>query len=290
MAASLGGAAPSADTSAPTVSLTAPTNGASVSGAVSVTATATDNVGVAGVQFRLNGVNLGAEEQSAPYAISWNTTQTPNGNHTLTAIARDAAGNQAVAGSISVTVNNVAQPVNRAPTISGAPASSIAVGAPYSFQPAASDADGDALTFSIANKPVWATFSASTGRLSGTPAASHVGTYANITISVSDGKASAALAPFAITVNQISTGSVTLSWTPPTQNTDGSALTNLAGYRLYYGASPSALTQMIQIDSAGFSTYVVEGLSPGTWYFAMRAYNAAGAESANTSVASKLVQ
>ena len=61
-------------------------------------------------------------------------------------------------------------------------------------------------------------------------------------------------------------GSATLSWTPPTQNTDGSALTNLAGYRILYGTSASALTQTIEIANPGLATYVVTGLSSGNWY------------------------
>lgn len=179
---------------------------------------------------------------------------------------------------------------NKAPTISGTPVASINAGASYSFKPTAADGDGDTLTFSISNKPDWATFSTTTGQLSGTPVAANVGTYAGIVISVSDGKASAALPSFAIAVNAISTGSATLSWTPPTQNTDGTALSNLAGYRIVYGVSASALTQTIQLGNPGLSTYVVEGLSPATYYFAVRAYSSDGAESANSNVATKVVK
>jgi hypothetical protein len=93
------------DTTPPTVSISAPANLQVVSGTVIVTATASDNTGVVGVQFQLDGVNLGSEKTSAPYSISWDTTPATNANHTLSAIARDAAGNHATA-SISVTVNN----------------------------------------------------------------------------------------------------------------------------------------------------------------------------------------
>jgi hypothetical protein len=95
-----------ADLTAPTVSITAPAAGASVSGTIPVTANATDAVGVAGVQFRLDGANLGAEDTSAPYAASWNTTAASDGSHTLTAVARDAAGNQRTSAAVSVTVSN----------------------------------------------------------------------------------------------------------------------------------------------------------------------------------------
>jgi hypothetical protein len=99
------------DTTAPTVSIAAPTGGATVSGsAVTVTANASDNVGIAGVQFKLDGTNLAAEELIAPYQIVWDTTAVPNGQHTLTAIARDAAGNTTTSAAVTVTVSNSAPP------------------------------------------------------------------------------------------------------------------------------------------------------------------------------------
>ena len=99
-----------ADMTLPTVSITAPANGATISGTISVSANATDNVGVVGVQFKLDGVNLGAEVLAVPYAVSWATTTAVNGAHTLTAVARDAAGNTATAPAISVTVGNDTTP------------------------------------------------------------------------------------------------------------------------------------------------------------------------------------
>ncbi|MBP2331193.1 glucose/arabinose dehydrogenase [Kibdelosporangium banguiense] len=95
------------DITPPTVSVTAPANGTGVSGSVNVTANAADAGGVAGVQFRLDGAALGSEDTSAPYSVSWNTTSVANGPHTLTAVARDLAGNTTTSGSISVTVSNV---------------------------------------------------------------------------------------------------------------------------------------------------------------------------------------
>ncbi len=178
---------------------------------------------------------------------------------------------------------------NTAPVISGTPATSVVVGNTYAFRPSASDANGDPLTFSVANKPGWATFSTSTGRLSGTPGSSQVGSYANITIRVSDGKATTSLPAFAITVSDAANGSATLSWTPPTRNTDGSQLTNLAGYRIFYGTSANALSRSVQVANPGLATYVVSNLSPATWYFAVRSYNTAGGESALSSMASKTI-
>ena len=122
------------DTTAPTVSMTAPAAGSTVSATVTVSADASDNVGVAGVQFKLDGANLGAEVTAAPYNVSWNTTTTANGSHSLTAVARDAAGNTATSVAVAVTVSNVdatpptvaiTAPVNGA-TVAG---SSVAVSA-----------------------------------------------------------------------------------------------------------------------------------------------------------------
>lgn len=293
-------------------------------------------------------------------------------------------------------------PTNRAPTISGTPLAAVVVGQAYSFTPSGADPDGDALTYSIAGKPVWAAFSTATGALTGTPAAANVGISSSIVITVSDGKASAATTAFSITVTappppsltalvysataggtyaalagatvsgginvrlSIScdpnlppqswafsidgvarnsesqcpfaliddnalldtktltngshavravgsstvsasftvanaapppppppsppgTGSATLSWTPPTQNTDGSAIANLAGYRIQYGTSPSAMTQTIAVSNPGLSSYIVNGLTPGTWHFALRSYNSTGGESAASNVASKVI-
>ncbi len=96
------------DTTPPAVSITAPTSGSTVSGSISVSANASDNIGVAGVQFKLDGVNLGAEDTSSPYSISWDTTGVANGSHTLTAVARDASNNQTTSSGITVTVSNAA--------------------------------------------------------------------------------------------------------------------------------------------------------------------------------------
>lgn len=188
-------------------------------------------------------------------------------------------------GKFSITVSGG----NTAPKISGTPSTALNANSVYSFQPTASDANGDALTFSIANKPSWATFSSTTGKLSGTPDAGSVGTYSNIVVSVSDGKVSASLPAFSIAVNQLSFGAVTLSWTPPTQNTDGTSLANLAGYRVVYGTSASTLNQMVQVN-AGVSSMVIENLAPATYYFAVRAYTTSGVESSNSNVATKVLQ
>jgi len=85
------------------------------------------------------------------------------------------------------------------------------------------------------------------------------------------------------------TGSVTMNWEAPTQNTDNSTLTNLAGYRITYGRSQTTLDQTINVTNPGLTTYVVPNLSSGTWYFAMYAYTQTGAESDASNVATKSV-
>src|SRR6266850_3316077 len=94
------------DTTPPTATVTAPLNGATVNGTISVTATASDNVGVAGVQFLLDGQPLGSEDTAAPYSTTWDSTTAANGTHTVAARARDLAGNLATSTSVSVTVSN----------------------------------------------------------------------------------------------------------------------------------------------------------------------------------------
>jgi chitinase len=89
----------------PTVSITSPVNGSTVSGTITVSASASDNIGVAGVQLLLNGTNLGPELTTSPYNYSWNTLQVSNGSHTISAVARDAAGNTGTA-SVTVMVSN----------------------------------------------------------------------------------------------------------------------------------------------------------------------------------------
>jgi len=98
------------DVTPPTVSITAPAQAATVSGAITVSANASDNIAVVGVQFKLDGATLGGEDTSSPYAITWDTTSTTDASHTLTAVARDAAGNTATSAGITVTVLNGSPP------------------------------------------------------------------------------------------------------------------------------------------------------------------------------------
>src|SRR5882672_271069 len=113
---------------------------------------------------------------------------------------------------------------NHAPAISGVPPTSVQAGTVYAFTPTASDADGDTLTFSVANLPAWASFSAASGTLQGTPPVGTTGTFANVVLSVSDGGATVMLAPFSITVTpSTSNRPPSISGTPPTAALQGSA-------------------------------------------------------------------
>ena len=98
-----------ADTVLPSVSIATPADGATVAGIVTVTANASDNLGVAGVQFRLDGVALGPEDTVAPYSYAWNTSTVANGTHVLTAVARDAAGNTSTSIAVSLILANTVQ-------------------------------------------------------------------------------------------------------------------------------------------------------------------------------------
>jgi hypothetical protein len=113
-----------ADTTPPTVSITAPAAGATISGSVTVTATASDNVAVATVQFKVDGTNAGVALTAAPYSTSLNTTNYTNGSHTLTAVATDTSGNATTSAGIAVTISNSAT----APTISSLSPASGPVG------------------------------------------------------------------------------------------------------------------------------------------------------------------
>src|SRR5206468_3703487 len=123
----------------PTVSITSPAAGSTVSATITVSGNASDNVGVVGVQFKLDGANLGAEDTAAPYSVSWNTTTATNGSHTLTAIARDAAGNSTTSPAVTVSVTNP-PPDPTPPTVSiTAPANGATVSATITVSGTASD-------------------------------------------------------------------------------------------------------------------------------------------------------
>jgi hypothetical protein len=181
---------------------------------------------------------------------------------------------------------------NTAPVISGTPDTSVVANSAYSFQPTATDADGDTLTFSITNKPSWASFSSSTGKLNGTPATS--GSSSNIVISVSDGQASASLPAFSITVQAavVQTGSMSLQWTAPVTRSDGTplSLSDIDGYRIYYGASAGNYPNRIDVADSTAQSVTVTDMPAGTQYVVMTTYDVNGLESAYSSMVTKNVK
>jgi hypothetical protein len=188
----------------------------------------------------------------------------------------------------------VLPPVDTPPVLSGTPAATATVGSAYSFQPRGHDPSGLRLTFQAWNKPSWLKFDRATGRLYGTPTAADVGKYAHIDIGASNGHVETDLRSFSITVrslgSQLPPSAVTIEWSPPTENTNGSALTDLAGYHLYYGTTQSDLTKVVDITNPGLASYVLSDLTAGTWYFALTSVNTAGVESMRSTVISTLVE
>jgi hypothetical protein len=197
-----------------------------------------------------------------------------------------SGGSTADTGSGGSTAGAGATAANSKPTISGTPSTAAITNQKYLFEPKAQDADGDVLTFRVNNAPPWASFDLATGSLQGTPKPSDVGTYANIVISVTDGAANAALNAFTITVQDVGSGSVELSWQAPTENEDGSPLTDLAGYKLYWGTAPGDYANSVTIDNPGVLNYVVDNLAPTTtYYFVATAFNTGGTESSPSDMA-----
>lgn len=169
---------------------------------------------------------------------------------------------------------------NAAPKITGTAANTATVGKPYAFQPTATDPDKDLITFTIANKPVWASFDATHGKLSGTPTAKDAGGYANIEIAATDGKSVTPLPKFTLMVRtSATTEAVSIAWTPPTDNLDGTPLVNLSGYRIHYGTESQNYSDSVDISNAGMTRYVLDSLPPGKYYFALTALSGAGSES-----------
>lgn len=213
----------------------------------------------------------------------------------LTMIAMMAAGCGGGGGGDgggTSSATSTGNPANRSPTIAATPATQAAVGTSYALSPTVADADGDTLAFSIQNRPSWATFNTTTGQLTGTPSAQDVGAYADVLISVSDGSSTAALPAFTITVGTTlvadapsgAAGAVTLQWEAPTLTTAGTPLSGLAGFRIHYGKSAEVLDSTIIVSNAGTLAYSVADLEPGTYFFAVKAVDSHGGESALSNV------
>jgi hypothetical protein len=197
----------------------------------------------------------------------------------------DGGGNQT--GSSSVGTGSTSTSTLK---IAGSPTSQVAPGTAFRFVPEVSNPDGLSLRFSATNLPGWASIDPASGVVSGTPAAGDVGVYTNIRITATGGSQSAISPSWTIRVDGSGTGAAVLSWLPPTENSDGSPLTDLAGYKVYWGRSPARLDNSVTLQGAGMTSYVVEQLHPSTWFFALTSYNSAGVESDYSNVATKIVR
>jgi hypothetical protein len=178
------------------------------------------------------------------------------------------------------------EPVNQAPLISGTPATSVKEGESYLFRPDASDPDGDSLTFSITNKPTWASFDSLTGTLTGIPGSADIGSHTDILITLSDGTDTDQLPAFTITVDAIVVSSTTLNWVAPSTREDGSVLSisEIDGYRIYMGDSESTLAVVVDINDYSITEYTLTEIPEGNHYFAVTAYDLTGSESGKSNI------
>src|SRR6267378_1915034 len=194
--------------------------------------------------------------------------------------------------AFGITVTAATPAPSSPPTISGSPATSVVAGQHYSFIPTTTDPSGKPLTFSISNQPAWATFSATTGQLSGTPAAANVGTYSNIVISVSDGTSSVVLPAFTIaaappppappTISGSPATSVvagqSYSFTPTTTDPSGRTLTFSISNKPSWATFSTATGQLSGTPAAGnVGSYpnVVIAVSDGTLGASLAAFSIA---------------
>ena len=269
--------------STPTISGT-PATSATTDQTYSFTPTASDLDGDA-LAFSITNRPTWASFSSSTGRLSGTPTSSSAGEYIEISISVSDGQASAALAPFSIDVNQI----NRPPTISGSPPTSAREGQAYAFTPGAYDADGNALTFSVTNRPAWASFNAATGALTGTPGIGTVGTYSSVTIRVSDGTATVSLPAFSINVQQASMGSATLSWQVPTTRTDGTPLTNLDGYRIRYGTASGSYPNMIDITNGSLTSAVVSNLPPATYYFVISAYDSTGLESTYAGPASKTI-
>jgi hypothetical protein len=216
----------------------------------------------------------------------------------LCAACSKTDGTADTAGAPSGTAG--APPTSPAPTtatisaslsLAGTPPATATVGDMYAYQPTVTTNSSN-LFFTSTGLPSWLTLNSSSGVLTGTPSVSDEGTTGHITITANAGSASATSTPFTIRVQAPvpgASGSVKLSWLAPTENTDGSPATELAGYRIYYGTDPNEMTESINVVGATSTSYVVDGLATGTYYFSVTAYNTAGFNSGLSNTADQTI-
>jgi Putative Ig domain len=193
------------------------------------------------------------------------------------------------AAPASSTPSGSSPPPAASVQLSGTPAASVTVGSAYQFEPTVSA--GGTVTFSVQGQPSWMAFNSATGALTGTPTASQEGSTGQITITASNGTSSASIGPFVVHVSAAAaaSGSAALTWIAPTHNTNGTLITDLAGYHIYYGTNADDLTTTVNVVGGESTAYTVTGLSPGTYYFSVVAYNAEGVDSTDSNLESKTI-
>ena len=269
------------DTTAPTVSLSAPAAGATVSGTITVSSTASDNIGVTGVQFKLDNANLGAEDMTSPYSISWNTTSATNGTHTLSAVARDAAGNTATAVSRTVTASNITPDTTKPTVTITAPTTLTTYTAPTGtiiVSGTATDNIGVTLvswsnsaggTGTMTGMASWSTTitlqsGTNVSTVTGRDAAGNLGTdiiTVTYTPIITDTQVPAT--PTNLSGTAVSTSQIDLSWSPSTDNTA------VTGYKVF--------TNGTQVATTTTTSYSHTNLSPFTTYsYTISAYDVGG--------------
>jgi hypothetical protein len=267
----------------------------------SLTLPANRNVVVAAIDVSASGatpvpVNLGTVDNVIGVVRNGTAATKGGWDNDGYAYSADLIGSRiAWAGSTFTLGASMAAPVAQSLQISGTPATTAEIGQYYSFSPTVMAPAGSTLTYAVGNKPAWAQFSATTGTLSGTPSTGSAATDAKVVLSVSNGAQSVALPAFTITVQPAPVtpavaGTAILSWSPPTKNSDGTPLTNLAGYVVRYGTSGTALNNRISVASASATGVEIANLSPGNWNFAVSAVNTATVESPLSTIVGKTIQ
>jgi hypothetical protein len=284
------------DITLPNVSLSAPADGATVSGAsVPVSATASDNIGVAGVQFQLDGVNLGGEDTSSPYSVNWDTTSASNGTHALTAIARDTSNNTRTSSAVIVTVANVA--FNFSVTTGGAVSATRGSAVNNSITVTLVSGSSQPATYSASGLPSGASYSVTPASCSPTctatlsiqtGASTPLGT-TTITVTGTAGSlvrsatfaltvtapvdTTAPTVPTKLTATAVSSSQINLTWTASTD------AVGVVGYRIYRNGT--------LIGSTGATSYQNTDLAVNTMYsYRVSAYDAANNESTKSATAS----
>lgn len=285
-----------ADTVPPTVAITSPAANATVSGIVNVTATASDNVAVANVQFKVDGANTGAAIAVAPYAYSLDTTALSAGNHVITAVATDSSGNSATSAAVAVKVNN-GTPDTTPPTVSmTAPGNGATVSSTITISANATDnvsvasvqfqvdsANAGAVVVVAPYTYSWDTTKTSNGahtlRAIAKDGAGNSATSASVTVTVSNGTPDTTppSVPGGLAASGVSASQISVSWNASTDNV------GVTGYNVYRAGT--------KVGTASNTTFLDGGLSAATSYsYTVAAFDAAGNTSAQSGAVSATTQ